>query len=373
MYLKENQLSKLITTLDETISDRQANQLLWKIIYYDNFDDRFAGFSPNYYGNTVFVIEKGEYKSKSKRPLLPFYYDDNYFYCFVLQGADENKRIFNNEIKLDNNIFKKIYYLESLRSINSLPSKDSFVYLDKIIKIDKKFLYNAINRNHYVFKNTNYIDLNERTKLLKKASLVWKFLKNTLEIHTLILFRQKFNNKTKKFEYVDNLFYDINELKTNSKGQKYLNMSIVEYVGKEKFRIKLKDFSFNKNWVDVENYHNKNHSKNILKTNKMNDLIDNVLFETINEKIEILDDSKKIEWFDSLDDIELNGEKKILKIRNVFKREQEKNKFDKTFGTKIIGKNSIENLKDFYIEHIQESYKKEMREKEMKKDFEKER
>lgn len=374
MYLKESQLPNLITTLDETISDKQANELLWKVIYYDNFDDRFAGFVPNIYGNTIFIKKDGEYKNKSKRPLLPFYYDDNYFYCWSLQGADDEKLIFSEKIDINNPIFKKLYFLESLRNINSLPNKDSFVHLDKIIKIDKKFLYDAINRNHFVFKNTNYIDLDVRTKLLTKALIVWEEMKNVLEINTLILFRKKYDSKTKRFVYVDNLFYDVDDLQTNSKGQKYLNIAIVEYVGKEKYEIKLKDFSFNKNWLDVQNYQKRNFNKTLSKTNKMSDLIDNILFNTVTKRIEKIDNNKKTEWFDNLDSTELKEKQKILKIKNTFKREKIKNKFDKTLGINKIGEKNINNLKDFYIEHIQESYKKETRQKEMfKKEFEKER
>lgn len=89
MFLKENHKPRIITTLNETITNEQTNELLWKVIYFDNFinfnDEEkikcFTGFVPNQYGNTIFILENGEYKSKSRRPLIPFWYDDKYFYC----------------------------------------------------------------------------------------------------------------------------------------------------------------------------------------------------------------------------------------------------------------------------------------------------
>lgn len=263
MFLKENHKPRIITTLNETITDEQANKLLWKIILYDKKGKNFAGFVPNQYGNLIFVKNKnGEIKGRSRRPIIPFWYDNKYFYCWSVQGADFDKNPPNIYLK------KKLYFLPQNSIENGLPNKDSYIYLDKIIKIDKKYLYDAINKEHPCYLNTtNYIDNKTKTKLLPKAIDTINNYKESCEIQTLIISIEIYDEITNEYIPIENLIYNKEKLETNSIGQKYLNMSVVEYVGSEKLNMKNKSESFNKNEFSIKEFHN---NDEITRANKIN-------------------------------------------------------------------------------------------------------
>lgn len=355
MYLKEQKkITSIITTSNEKITNEQADELLWKVIYYDKEGEDFVGFTPNHYGNAIYVWDSKENKiiNKSKRPIIPFYYDDKYFYCWSLQGADEYKKPPKNLLK------KHLYFLP--KSFTGMPKKDSYIHLDKIIKIDKKYLYNAIDKNHLRYINTKPLGLKIKTKILTKVINAIKNWKMFFEIHTLIIKRNIIDKKTNEHKEIENL-KSLPELHPKNENWKYLNMSVVEYVGEEKLKSKVKNCSYNKNWYNVEKFHKKHLNSLIKKLNPIEKFCKNILFNELNSKILNAKTKEKEKWFKNLNETE-NLKRRNIEQSDEYNKKSRKivlKRFDNTVGVNILEKEQIKWLKDFIDEYKQNSYKEQ--------------
>lgn len=352
--INPNDLPKIIKKSGIFVSDEVANKYLWKILWIQNPSVNYNGFICDVYGNKIVERNKsGGETNKSLRPFIPIGYDENYFYCCAVQGVNENPELYKKELSEKDK--KRLYFLKKNSNENALPNKNSYIHCDGIFKIDKKFLIDAIDKNHPYFINTEKLNDIQKIKILQKTYDYFVNFIDYVGVYVNNLKELEINSITNTFKYVDNFTKKHNYIKINDEYKIYLNLYSIDYIGSKRLTVPKSKNNIcteaNLEQVLIERNNTKLMNKNL---QIIQNFLENNLFYTFLGIIHLKTKDEKINFYNELN-------KKDIHITNdvFYKNYNEKTNKPKIkeFDDFIKNKIKIENEKRNLINNELENKK----------------